>query len=165
VTGPAREPEPGAVAPPGEVTAPGQAAASGSSGRRAGASPVLATASYVLLFLFGATQAMIGAFFYAGPLLAPALGFAAGIYASCVFGGWGTRRPAGALAVAAGWLLATLVLASGTSGGTVLITDTGAGKLFLFGGAAAAAAGVITASLVWSSTARKRGRRHKQGQP
>jgi hypothetical protein len=43
-----------------------------------------------------------------------------------------------------------LILAMGTAGGSVLITNTGAGQWFLFGGAVCAAAGVVIGFVRWS---------------
>jgi hypothetical protein len=78
------------------------------------------------------------------------VGFAVLIGVTCVLGAWGTGRPLGGLMPAAGWLVTSLVLSSGTSGGSVLITNTAAGKWFLFGGALCAAAGVVTGFVRWS---------------
>jgi hypothetical protein len=59
---------------------------------------------------------------------------------------------------AVGWFVAAFVLAMGTKGGSVLITNTSAGEWFLFGGAACAAAGALAAFARWSRTsARRRG--------
>ncbi len=110
--------------------------------------------TYLALVLFGAAQGLLGTFYYsAGPAPLASIGFDLAILATCVLGGWGLGRPSGGLAPAAGWLLATFILASGTSGGSVLITANGAGEWFLFGGAASATAGVIVAFTVWSKTA------------
>jgi uncharacterized protein DUF6113 len=117
----------------------------------------LTSATYVLLLLFGAAQGVLGTFYYgAGPAPLASIGFDLAILATCVLGGWGLRRASGGLAPAAGWLVATFILASGTSGGSVLITANGAGEWFLFGGAASATAGVIVAFTVWSKSAQTR---------
>jgi hypothetical protein len=110
----------------------------------------LTIVTYVALFLFGAGQAVIGTFFYsAGPAPVASLLFDLAILATCVLGGWGLGRPTGGLAPGAGWFLVAFIMASGTSGGSVLITANTAGEWFLFGGAAAAAAGVIASFTVW----------------
>ena len=125
----------------------------------------LTIATYVLLVLFGMAQAMLGAFFYgSGPAPLASLGFDLAIFASCLLGAWGLRRPAGGLAPAAGWFLVAFVLASGTSGGSVLVAASTAGEWFLFGGAASAAFGVVAAFTAWSRSGRAgRGRRARSG--
>jgi len=137
---------------PAVPVAGGAAAGPGDEGR------AVTVGAYLALFLLGMAQAILGAFFYdSGPVPIAAIGFGAAIFGTCLLGGWGLRRPAGALAPAAGWLIAAFVLASGTSGGSVLITATTAGTWFLFGGAASAAAGLVTVFLVWSGPRRSRG--------
>jgi len=112
-------------------------------------------ALYVVLIIFGALQGLLGTFFYgAGPVPVASVLFDLAILATCLFGAWGLERPSGGLAPAAGWFIAVLILASGTSGGSVLITATGAGEWFLFGGAAGAAAGVVAAFMIWSRRSR-----------
>lgn len=115
------------------------------------ADPVLMTLIYVVLVLFGMAQALLGTFFYgSGPAPLASLGFDVAIFATCLLGSWGTGRASGAFATAAGWYLVAFILASGTKGGSVLITASLAGEIFLFGGAAAAMIGVIVAFTVWS---------------
>lgn len=116
--------------------------------------------TFVVLVLFGMALALVGTFFYsAGPALLVPICFDLAILASCLLGGWGLGRPAGALGPAVGWIVVAFALASGTSGGSVLITATGAGELFLFGGAACATAGVIAAFTIWSRSGLARSRR------
>ncbi len=125
------------------------------SGREAG----LRVLTYVLLVLFGAAQGLLGTFFYGvGPDPVAAVLFALAILATCLLGGWGLRAAVGGLAPAAGWLLLVFILASGTSGGSVLITASAAGEWFLFGGAACATAGVIAAFTLWSRAGLARSR-------
>lgn len=119
-------------------------------------------AAYLVLFLLGAAQGVLGCFYYAsGPVPLAALAFAVGTFVTCVLAGWGMLRPAGALTPAIGWFVASFVLASGTKGGSVIITNTAAGKWFLFGGSAAAAAGTVAAFVLWSGAARQ-GRRQNR---
>ena len=114
-------------------------------------------AAYLMLFLLGIAEGVLGCFYYAsGPAPLAAIAFAAGIGVTCLLAGWGMRRAAGALTAAIGWLAASFVLATGTKGGSVVITNTGAGKWFLFGGAAAAAAGTLAAFVLWSRGTRVR---------
>lgn len=111
----------------------------------------MTAALYLVLLLFGLAQGVLGSFFYsAGPVPLAAIGFDLLLFATCLFGGWGTERPAGALMVAAGWLAATFTLALGTPAGSVVIVAGNAGQWFLFGGAASAAAGVVTAFVAWT---------------
>jgi hypothetical protein len=112
---------------------------------------LLAICCYVVLFLFGAAQALIGCFQYSrGPVPLAAIGFDLVILLTCVGGAWGMRTPGGGLMPGAGWFLTTLALATGTRGGSVVITNTTAGKWFLFGGAACTAAGCVLSYLRWS---------------
>lgn len=108
---------------------------------------------YCMLLVFGVLLGMIGSFQYnralgSFPVAAPA--FAVGTGVACVLGGWGMRRPLGGLMPAVGWFVASFVLAMGTPGGSVLITNTNAGKWFLFGGALCAVAGVLVSFMLWS---------------
>jgi Family of unknown function (DUF6113) len=105
-------------------------------------------AGYALLLILGALEGMIGCFFYGwtiGPVPAAAIAFAAAIGVTAAAAGWGMQRPAGGLMPAVGWFAASFVLAMATPGGSVVITNTAAGKWFLYGGAACAAAGVVVA--------------------
>jgi hypothetical protein len=113
--------------------------------------------AYVLLFAFGLLQGLIGTFQYSrgpGPLIAVL--FALAIGATCVLGAWGMRSPGGGLMPGVGWFLAAFALSTGTHGGSVLITNTPAGKWFLFGGAACAAVGCVISYLGWSRPGRSR---------
>ncbi len=106
----------------------------------------LTVMTYAMLVVFGIAQGVLGSFYYSsGPAPLAALGFDLAIFATCLLGAWGLGRPAGALAPAVGWIAAALLLATGTSGGSVLITATTAGEWFLFGGAAGAVGGVMAA--------------------
>jgi hypothetical protein len=108
---------------------------------------------YCLLLVFGVLLGMIGCFQYdralgSFPVAAPAFAVATGV--TCVLGGWAMRKPLGALMPAVGWFVAVLVLAMGTPGGSVVITNTSGGKWFLFGGALCAVAGVLISFVLWS---------------
>jgi len=123
-------------------------------------SVALTAATYVALLAFGAVQALVGTFFYGtGPVPVASILFDLLILATCLLGAWGLERPSAGLAPAAGWFLVVLILASGTAGGSVLISATTAGEWFLFGGAASAAAGVIAAFSVWTRSSLTRPRR------
>lgn len=124
------------------------------------ADTALTVATCVMLGLFGMLQALVGAFFYGvGPAPAAAIGFDLAILATCLIGGWGLGRPLGGVIPAIGWFIVAFVLASGTGGGSVLITATAAGEGFLFGGAACATAGLVGAVTIWSRFGLGRSRR------
>ncbi len=128
----------------------------GGGARRLGDGPVVMVCAYIVLFLLGAVEGLLGTFQYSsgpGPLVAVCFGLA--ILATCVLGAWGMRSGAGGLWPAAGWFLTTLLLSSGNSG-SVLITNTSAGKWFLFGGAVFAAGGTVIGFLLWSKAGRAR---------
>jgi hypothetical protein len=63
--------------------------------------------------------------------------------------GWGTMTFSGALAPAAGWLLASFYLSMGTHQGSVIITNTTAGKWYLYGGALAVVASLLANFALW----------------
>jgi hypothetical protein len=69
------------------------------------------------------------------------------------------RSAAGGVLPAAGWLIVTLLVSSVSTGGSVVITDTTAGKWFLFGGALCAAAGAVFSVARWSKPRSKSGAR------
>ena len=126
-----------------------------------GGGPAVTAGAYLALFLLGLVQGLVGTFQYSrGPVPLVAILFAAAILATCVLGSWGMRTAAGGVLPAAGWLLCTLLLSSVSTGGSVLVTDSTAGKWFLFGGALCAAAGAVFAAGHWSraSQARRAGR-------
>jgi Family of unknown function (DUF6113) len=111
----------------------------------------LATATYLALFLFGAGQGLLGSFFYnSGPPPLASLALDALILATCLFGAWGMQSGTGGFAPAVGWFLAAFVMASGTHEGSVIITATGGGEWFLFGGAACALVGALAGFTLWS---------------
>jgi uncharacterized membrane protein len=109
-------------------------------------------AVYVLLFVLGAVQGVIGSFQYGQspvPLIAIILDVV--IFATCVLGGWAMRSFAGGLIPAIGWILASFILSMGNSQGTVIITASAAGEWYLYGGALAAAAGAGASFVRWTA--------------
>lgn len=107
--------------------------------------------AYATLFVCGLLEGLIGCFHYGqGPAPLAAIGFALAIALTCVLGAWGMTATAGALAPAAGWFVAAVVLSTGTQGGSVIITDTTAGKWFLFGGGLSVIAACIFSATRWS---------------
>ena len=111
-------------------------------------------ACYVMLFLLGVAEGVVGAFHYSGgigPIPGAALGFGALLLVTCLLAAWGMYRPVAGLMPAVGWFAASFVLAMRTPGGSIVITNTTAGKWFLFGGAVCAAAGVVASFAIWSA--------------
>lgn len=112
-------------------------------------------AAYLALCLLGALVGLIGTFQYSqGPAPLAAILFDLAILATCVLGSIGMRTALGGVLPAAGWFVVTLALSSNSAGGSVLITNTAAGRWFLFGGAVCAAAGGVYAFAVWSKPSR-----------
>jgi len=111
----------------------------------------LITITYLALFLFGIAQGLLGAFYYAaGPDPLAAIGFDLVILATCLLGAWGTGQATGAFVPAVGWFIATFVLATGTGAGSVIVTASTAGEVFLFGGAICAVIGAVAGFTIWA---------------
>lgn len=109
-------------------------------------------AAYFVMFLAGLAEGVLGSFQYdravIGPVPAAALAFDAVILASCALGGWGLQAVPGALFPAIGWFVASFGLAMPRAGGSVIITATGPGEWYLYGGSLCALAGTGTALAV-----------------
>ena len=106
---------------------------------------------YVVLFLLGAIQGVIGSFQYSrSPVPLVAIIFVVAIFVTCLLCGWGLRSFAGGLLPAIGWIIASFVLSMPSSNGSVIITNTTAGKWYLYGGAVAAAAGSTAVFVLWA---------------
>jgi hypothetical protein len=115
--------------------------------------PWVVAGGYGMLLVFGLLLGMIGSFQYSlalGSFPVAAASFALGIGVVCVAAGWGMRRPLGGLMPAVGWFVASFVMAMSTPGGSVVITNTAAGKWFLFGGSICAVVGVVVCFALWS---------------
>ena len=107
---------------------------------------VSAGGAYAALFLLGVMEGLIGCFQFShliGPVPVAALAFCVMIFLTCLLGGLGMGSPLGGLAPAAGWFLASLVLTMPTAAGSVIVTNTTAGKWYLYGGAVGAGLGVV----------------------
>ena len=108
-------------------------------------------AVYGMLFVLGAVQGVIGSFHYnqmAGPVPVAALAWCAVLLATCLLGAWAMRSVSGALAPAAGWILAAFLMSMPVSNGSVIITNTAAGRWYLYGGTVTAVAGALLAFVV-----------------
>jgi hypothetical protein len=124
--------------------------------QRGGGGAAIAVAGYVLLFVLGGLEGLLGTFHYAatlGPVPAAALAWAAGIAIISALAAWGMRAATAGLMPAVGWFIVTFVLAMPTRGGSVVITNTSAGQWFLYGGTICAVIGVVV-SFVSQSRAR-----------
>jgi hypothetical protein len=120
---------------------------------------VTATA-YLALFGFGVMQGLIGCFEYAhsvGTVPVAAWGLALLVLAACLLAGAGMGTPLGGLVLAVGWFTASFVLSLPTSGGSVIVTNTAAGKWFLYGGAVCAGLGIALSFRYRSPVGRYRG--------
>jgi peptidoglycan/LPS O-acetylase OafA/YrhL len=124
--------------------------------------PLGTGAAYAALFLLGAAEGLIGCFQFsrsAGPVPVAALAFCLLIFATCLLAGWGMGTPLGGLVVALGWFAMSVVLTMPTRGGSVIVSNSAAGKWFLYGGAVCAGAG-LAVTFRWRTRrpARARGR-------
>jgi Family of unknown function (DUF6113) len=103
-------------------------------------------AGYLVLFVLGAFQGLIGSFQYSqapAPLIAIVLVVI--IFGTCVACGWGVGTFTAGLLPAVGWILATFILAMGRPNGSVIITATAAGEWYLYGGALGCVIGSVAA--------------------
>ena len=103
-----------------------------------------APVGYLLLFVFGALQGLIGSFQYSqspAPLIAIVLVVV--LFVTCLACGWGFGTSAGGLVPALGWILAAFILAMARPSGSIIITATSAGEWFLYGGALACLLGSV----------------------
>ena len=108
--------------------------------------------TYGVLFVLGAIEAIMGSFGYSwlvGPVPAAALGCCAALLVTCLAAGWAMRSLAGALVPAIAWILVSFLLAMPDAAGSVVITNTAAGKWYLYGGAVSAAIGIVGAFALW----------------
>src|SRR5262245_11571793 len=91
-------------------------------------------------------EGLVGCFQFSrsiGPVPVAALAFSVVLFVTCLLAGLGMDSPMGALVAAFGWFLASLVLTMPTAAGSVIVTNTTAGKWYLYGGAASAGLGVV----------------------
>ena len=104
-----------------------------------------AGAVYGALVLVGAVEGLIGSFQYshvAGPVPLAALISCLAILATCLLACWAVGSVTGALMPAFGWILASFVMSLPASNGSVIITNTAAGKWYLYGGTLSTVVGV-----------------------
>jgi Family of unknown function (DUF6113) len=125
---------------------------------RKGTRMLLTGAAYAALFLAGAVQGLIGSFQYSRNAPLGAIVFCLVLLATCLLGAWAMRSVSGALCPAVGWVLASFILSMPVSSGSVIITDTTAGKWYLYGGTASALAGMALSLRVGARRAGTRAR-------
>ena len=126
------------------------------TGRQRG---LLSGGAYAALFLAGVVEGLIGSFQYSrmvGPVPLTAIACCVVLLATCLLGAWGMGSVGGALLPAIGWIVAAFVISMPDSSGSVIITNTAAGKWFLYGGAVSALIGVF-------GSLRTRGQRSLRG--
>jgi hypothetical protein len=117
---------------------------------------LLTGAAYTALFLAGVVEGLIGSFQYSRNAPLGAIVFCAVLLVTCLLGAWAMRSAGGALCPAIGWILASFVLSMPVASGSVIITDTTAGKWYLYGGTVSALAGVALSFAVLARRAGKR---------
>lgn len=113
--------------------------------RSTGGQRTVTAAGYVMLFVLGALQGIIGSFQYSrspAPLIAIILVVI--IFATCAACGWGIGTFGAGLLPGVGWILASFILSMPRPNGSVIITASTAGEWYLYGGAIACVAGCVT---------------------
>jgi uncharacterized membrane protein len=110
---------------------------------------LLTVAANTALFLVGAVEGLIGSFQYSRNSPAGAIVFCLVLLATCLLGAWGMRSVSGAIWPAVGWILASFVLSMPVPAGSVIITNSTAGKLYLYGGTVSALAGIALSLGAW----------------
>lgn len=108
---------------------------------------------YAVLFVLGLLLGLTGAFQFSrslGPVPVGAVFFVLAIAAVCWLTGRATGSVGGALAAALGWMVASFSMALPSTGGSVVITNSIGGEIYLYGGALCAAIGVGAAFGGWT---------------
>ena len=112
-----------------------------------------ATGFYAVLLVLGLLLGLTGAFQFSrgiGPVPLGAVLFVLAVGAVCWFCGRATRSVGGALVPAVGWIVASFSMAMPNTSGSVVITNSIAGEIYLYGGALCAAIGVGAAFGGWT---------------
>ena len=119
---------------------------------------LLTGAAYAALFLAGAVEGLIGSFQYNRNAPLGAIVFCVVLLATCLLGAWAMRSVSGALWPAIGWIVTSFVLSMPAASGSVIITNSNAGKWYLYGGTVCALSGVGLSFGVWARRAGTRPR-------
>ena len=126
-------------------------------------SAIVTIGGYLLLFALGVMQGLLGALWYAwtlGPVPVAALAWAVAILLTSFGAAWGMQAATAGLMPAVGWFAAVFILAMPTRGGSVLITNTSAGRWFLYGCTVCVLAGVVAS---FATQGRARVERRERG--
>jgi len=102
-------------------------------------------AVYIVLFLLGGVEGLIGSFQYShvvGSVPVVALACCVVLLATCLLAAWAMRSVSGALLPAVGWLAASFLMAMPVPSGSLVITGTSPGEWYLYGGTISALLGV-----------------------
>jgi hypothetical protein len=118
-----------------------------------GTRTLLSAAAYTALFLAGAVEGLIGSFQYSRLVPFGAIGFCVLLLATCLLGAWAMRSISGALWPAVGWIAASFILSMPVASGSVIITNTTAGKWYLYGGTVSALGGIALSFGPWVRSA------------
>lgn len=120
---------------------------------RLGAGGAITIGGYLAVFVVGLFEGLIGSFqFGRGPVPLFAIVFCLLILATCMLSGWAFGTLGGALVPAVGWVIASFVLSMPDSQGSVIITNTTAGKWYLYGGTFCVVVGVTASFVLWART-------------
>jgi hypothetical protein len=113
--------------------------------RTTGGQRTVTAAGYVMLFVLGALQGIIGSFQYSqAPVPLIAIILVVIIFVTCAGCGWGIGTIGAGLLPAAGWILASFIISMPRPNGSVIIAASSAGEWYLYGGAVACVAGSVT---------------------
>ena len=115
-----------------------------------GSRTLLDAAAYASLFLVGAVEGLIGSFQYSRNAPVGAIAFCVVLLATGLLGAWAMRSIGGALWPALGWILASFVLSMPDASGSVIITNTAAGKWYLYGGTLSSLAAIAASFGPWA---------------
>jgi hypothetical protein len=115
-----------------------------------GTRTLLSAAAYTALFLAGVVEGLIGSFQFSRLVPVAAIGFCVLLLATGLLGAWAMRSIAGAVWPAIGWIAASFILSMPVASGSVIITNTTAGKWYLYGGTVSALGGIALAFGPWT---------------
>jgi hypothetical protein len=115
-----------------------------------GTRTLLSAAAYTALFLAGVVEGLIGSFQFSRLVPVAAIGFCVLLLATGLLSAWAMRSVAGAVWPAIGWIAASFILSMPVASGSVIITNTTAGKWYLYGGTVSALGGIALAFGPWT---------------
>ncbi len=113
---------------------------------------LLGAGVYAMLFVLGVAEGTVGSFQFsrtAGSVPVAALAFCLLILITCALAGWALGTVSGALVPGIGWILASFLLSMPVSNGSVIITNSGPGKWYLYGGTICVLLGVAATFGLW----------------